>query len=159
MKIDPAVRKQTGRVAAGTAVLTVLMIAVFLILRKFDYTVLLGAMLGFLTAVGNFFLMALTVQRLTDGMPALPKEEEAPADEEADADEKEKEEKKKPLSTEARQAGRKMEISFVLRLLMIGLVALIALKVPVFNPWAALIPLLFPNLVIMALKNSIGKGA
>lgn len=159
MKIDPAVRKQTGRVAAGTAVLTVLMIAVFLILRKFDYTVLLGAMLGFLTAVGNFFLMALTVQRLTDGMPALPKEEEAPADEEADADEKEREEKKKTLSTEARQAGRKMEISFVLRLLMIGLVALIALKVPVFNPWAALIPLLFPNLVIMALKNSIGKGA
>lgn len=159
MKIDPAVRKQTERVAAGTAVLTVLMIAIFLILGKFDYTVLLGALLGFLTAVGNFFLMALTVQHLTGSMPALPMEEETPEDEDADADEKEKEKAKKPLSTEARQAGRKMEISFVLRLLMIGLVALVALKAPVFNPWAVLIPLLFPNIVIMLLKNSIGRRA
>ncbi len=159
MKIDPAVRKQTARVAAGTGILTVLMIAVFLILGKFDYTVLLGALLGWATAVGNFFLMALTVQHLTDSMPALPKEEEAPEDADADADEKEKENAKKPLSTEARQAGRKMEISFVLRLLMIGAVALVALKTPVFNPWAALIPLLFPNIVIALLRNSIGKGA
>lgn len=157
MKIDPAVRKQTARVAAGTAILTVLMIAVFLILRKFDYTVLLGALVGCAVAIGNFFLMALTVQHLTGSMPVLPPKEETEAPE--DPDEAEKQKKKQPLSPEARQAGRKMEVSFILRLLVIALVAVIALKAPVLNPWATLIPLLFPNIVIALLRNSIGKGA
>ena len=56
-------------------------LAVFLIIRQFDYTVLLGAILGFAAAVGNFFLMAFTVQKVTEGMPALPKREQ---EEEAD---------------------------------------------------------------------------
>ena len=50
MKIEPAVLAETKKVAAGTAVMTALMIAVFLILRKFDYTVILGALLGALAA-------------------------------------------------------------------------------------------------------------
>lgn len=154
MKIEPAVKAETKKVAAGTAVMAVLMIAVFMILHKFDYTVLLGAVLGTLTAVGNFFLLALTVQHLTGSMPVLPKEEEKPED---DGEEPE-EEKNRPLSPEATQAGRKMQLSFILRLLLIGLVALIALKTPWFNPWASLIPLLFPNIVITLLK-AFGKGA
>ena len=155
MKMDPAVRKETGRVAAGTLILTVLMIAVFLILRKFDHTVLLGALLGCATAIGNFFLMALTVQHLTDSMPALPRQEE---EEPADAAE-DREAPARPLSTEARQAGRKMQLSFILRLMLIGLVALLALKAPVFHPWAALIPLLFPNIVIALMRRASGRGA
>ncbi len=161
MKIDPAVREQTVRVAAGTAILTVLMIAFFLILGKFDYTVLLGALLGCTTAVGNFFLMALTVQHLTDSMPVLPKEEEKsePEGSEGTGDALEADRAEKPLSPEARQAGQKMQISFVLRLILVALVAVIALKVPVFNAWAALIPLLFPNIVIALLRGRIGRGA
>ena len=37
--------------------------AVFLIARQWDYTVLLGNLLGGAAAVGNFFLMGLTVQK------------------------------------------------------------------------------------------------
>ena len=85
MKVQPAVQAETKKMALGVGVLTVLMIAVFLIIRQFDYTVLLGAILGFAAAVGNFFLMALTVQKVTDGMPVLPKRE----DEEAEEEEKE----------------------------------------------------------------------
>ena len=157
MKIEPAVLAETKKVAAGTAVMTALMIAVFLILRKFDYTVILGALLGTLTAVGNFFLLALTVQHLTGSMPVLPRDEEE-KEEEGKADEAE-EEKPRPLSPEATQAGRKMQLSFLLRLLLIGLVALIAVKTPWFHPAASLLPLLFPNIVISIMKIKAGRGA
>ena len=36
MKIEPAVKAETKKIAIGTAILSVLMIAVFLILRRFD---------------------------------------------------------------------------------------------------------------------------
>ena len=158
MKIEPAVLAETKKVAAGTAVMTALMIAVFLILRKFDYTVILGALLGAATAVGNFFLLALTVQHLTGSMPVLPRDEEEKEEEEGKADEAE-EEKPRPLSPEATQAGRKMQLSFLLRLLLIGLVALIAVKTPWFHPAASLVPLLFPNIVISIMKIKAGRGA
>ncbi len=62
MKIDKTVQQETGYIAAGTWILSVLMEAVFLLLRKWDYTVLLGNLLGGFGAVLNFFLMGLTVQ-------------------------------------------------------------------------------------------------
>jgi len=141
MKVQPAVQAETKKMALGVGVLTVLMIAVFLIVRKFDYTVLLGAVLGYAAAVGNFFLMALTVQKVTGDMPVLPKRE-------AETEEAEDEEKEQPLSDEARQAGKKMQLSFLLRLLMLGGVAALAVTSPVFHPWASLLPMLFPRVVI-----------
>ena len=157
MKIEPAVLAETKKVAAGTAVMTALMVAVFLILRKFDYTVILGALLGAATAVGNFFLLALTVQHLTGSMPVLPRDEEK--EEAAEEEDEAEEEKPRPLSPEATQAGRKMQLSFILRLLLIGLVALIAVKTPWFHPAASLLPLLFPNIVISIMKIKAGRGA
>ena len=141
MKVQPAVQAETKKMALGVGVLTVLMIAVFLIIRQFDYTVLLGAALGFAAAVGNFFLMALTVQKVADGMPALPKREQ----EEADAEDGEKEQ---PLSDEAKQAGKQMQLSYLLRMLMMGGVAVLAITAPIFHPWAALLPMLFPRVAI-----------
>lgn len=141
MKVQPAVQAETKKMALGVGVLTVLMIAVFLVIRQFDYTVLLGAALGFAAAVGNFFLMALTVQKVTGDMPVLPKREEE-AEETAD------EEKERPLSDEAKQAGKQMQLSFLLRMLMLGGVAALAVTAPIFHPWAALLPILFPRIVI-----------
>lgn len=68
-KIDSAVLKETAFVGTVVLILSVLMQAVFLIIGKWDYTVLLGNILGFVAAVGNFFLMGLSVQK------ALGKEE------------------------------------------------------------------------------------
>ncbi|MBR3740369.1 MAG: hypothetical protein IKN04_07885 [Clostridia bacterium] len=141
MKVQPAVQAETKKMALGVGVLTVLMIAVFLIIRKFDFTVLLGAILGCAAAVGNFFLMALTVQKVTGDMPVLPKKEE-------ETNEAEDEEKERPLSDEAKQAGKKMQLSFLLRMLMLGGVAVLAISAPIFHPWAALLPMLFPRIVI-----------
>lgn len=142
MKIEPAVQAETKKIALGTAILTVLMIAVFLVLRQFDWRVLTGAALGYLATVGNFFAMAMTVQGVTNSMPVLPRQEQ---DETEETDEK----KNAPLSDEAKQAGKKMQASFVIRMLLIGAVAAIAVtQTQLFNPWAALLPLLFPNILI-----------
>ena len=155
MKVQPAVKAETRKIAIGVCLLTVLMAAVFLILRQFDYTVLLGAILGSAAAIGNFFLMALTVQKVTEEMPALPKEEAA----EIGGEEEEEEAVKKeaPLSPEARQAGRKMQASYLLRMLMLLGIAAAGVAIPAFHPWATLIPMPFPRIVI-ALMSFLGKN-
>lgn len=61
-KIDSTVLKETAFVASMTFILSVLLQAVFLVAGKWDYTVLLGNVLGAAAGIGNFFLMGLTVQ-------------------------------------------------------------------------------------------------
>lgn len=61
-KVDSTVVKETKYVALLTLVLSVLMQSVFLILGKWDYTILLSNLFGGFFAVLNFFLMGLTVQ-------------------------------------------------------------------------------------------------
>lgn len=62
-KIDETVKKETVYIAVVTLILSVLMQSVFLIIHRWDYTVLLGNLLGFAAGVLNFFLMGLTVQK------------------------------------------------------------------------------------------------
>ena len=61
-KIDATVLKETVYIATGTLILSLLMQSVFLVINKWEYTVLLGNLLGYIAAVGNFFLLGLTVQ-------------------------------------------------------------------------------------------------
>ena len=61
-KVDPTVLKETRYIAIGVLILSVLMQAVFLIIGRWDVTVLAGNLYGAALAVGNFFLMGLTVQ-------------------------------------------------------------------------------------------------
>lgn len=68
-KVDPTVWKETGYIAVWMLIFSALMQAVFLIIGKWDYTVLLGNLLSGAVSVLNFFLMGLTVQN------ALQKEE------------------------------------------------------------------------------------
>lgn len=53
-KVDKTVLRETGYIALFVILLSVLMQAVFLIIGKWDYTVLLGNLLS-AAAVGNFF--------------------------------------------------------------------------------------------------------
>lgn len=68
-KIDKTVLWETAYIAAWVIILSALMQAVFLIahifIEKFqwDYTFILGNLLSALAAIGNFFLMGLTVQK------------------------------------------------------------------------------------------------
>lgn len=69
MKLDPTVKKETVYIAVFSLLCSMLMQAVFLVIGKWDYTVLLGNVLGLIAAVGNFLLLGVTVQK------ALGKEE------------------------------------------------------------------------------------
>ena len=61
-KIDPTIVKETLYISAWVLILSVLMQAVFLIIQKWDYTVLLGNLLTGVVVIINFFLMGLGVQ-------------------------------------------------------------------------------------------------
>ena len=66
-RINGTVLKETRYIALFSCILSLLMQAVFLIvLRKFDYTVLLGNLLGLIAGVGNFFFMGIGVQKAVE---------------------------------------------------------------------------------------------
>ncbi len=72
-KLDKTVLKETIYISAVTLILSILMQAVFLILQKWDITVLLGNVWGDIAAVGNFLLMGITVQNAVSKEPAEAK--------------------------------------------------------------------------------------
>lgn len=61
-KIDSTVLKETGYIATMVFIFSLLLQTVFLLMGKWDYTILSGNLLGFVASVGNFFLMGLSVQ-------------------------------------------------------------------------------------------------
>ena len=63
MKVQKAVLKETGHIAIGVLIADVIMCIVFALLKKFDYTVVLGALLGTGIAVANFFFLGVTLQK------------------------------------------------------------------------------------------------
>lgn len=66
MKISPAIKKETGHIAVGVLIGDVIMLAVFLLLKRLDYTVVLGALLGSAAAILNFFVMGIVCQKAMD---------------------------------------------------------------------------------------------
>lgn len=61
--VDPAIKRDIKYIALVVVILTVLMEAIFLIIGKWDLTVLFGGLLGAATATLNFVLMALGIQK------------------------------------------------------------------------------------------------
>ncbi len=62
-KIDATVVKETKYIAVWMLIFSAVMQAVFLIIGKWNYTVLLGNLLSGTVSVLNFLLMGLTVQK------------------------------------------------------------------------------------------------
>ena len=69
IKPQKAVIDNTKYIAVVTAILSVLMQAVFIMFKKWDYTVLTGNVLGAAAAVFNFFVMAMFVQSAVEKEP------------------------------------------------------------------------------------------
>lgn len=122
-----AVWVETGHIALGTGILCAAMLGVFAVLGYFDALVLLGAAIGFLTAVGNFFFMAYNVQRVTHGLDA----------EEKDA---------------MKRAKTRMKMSYSKRLCGMMLILGASIKLLNANWIACLAPLLFPRATILAMQ-------
>ena len=71
LKLQKAVKDETVFVALGSVILSAVMVIVFFVLHRvfpdrvpMDLPVVIGAVGGCAVAVGNFFLMALTVQKV-----------------------------------------------------------------------------------------------
>ena len=120
--MDPAVKKETGYIAAWVILLSLVMEAVFLLLRKWDLSVLFGNIGGAAVAIGNFFLMALIATRAVNRAVESGKPEEAAA------------------RVKATAASR-----------LLGCAALCVILIAVFktNVYATLIPMLFPRVGIV----------
>ncbi len=127
VKLDPVVKKETGYIALWTLILSVLMEAVFLILRKWNLPVLFGNLLGGGAAIGNFLLMGMTLTRA--------------------------------LTMEQKKAKMTAIISQIGRYLLLALAMVLGFKLPFLNPWATLIPLLFPRFAIMLRAVKGGEPA
>ena len=65
-KIDKVVVKETKIIASWMIILSVFMEAVFLVIGKWNYTVLLGNLLSIILSVLNFLFMGITVQKALD---------------------------------------------------------------------------------------------
>jgi hypothetical protein len=119
--MDPAVKKETGYIAAWVILLSLILEAVFLLIRKWDLSVLFGNIGGAAAAIGNFFLMALIATRAVERAVEKGKPEEAAA---------------------------RVKATATVRLL--GCLGLCVILVAVFktNVYATLIPLLFPRIGI-----------
>ncbi len=63
-RVDRAVWVETIYIAITSIILSAIMQAVFIFVG-WDYTVLLGNLLGFVASVLNFFLLGLSIQRAT----------------------------------------------------------------------------------------------
>ncbi len=133
MKLQDAVKKETGIIALGTGVGVVIMLAVFFCLHMavpnwapFDIKVILGGIVGYIVAVGNFFWMAVTVQRVAS-------------------------------MEDEKQARSTMGVSYRYRTLIQLLWVILAIVLPVFNFVAGIIPLFIPSLFIK-LRGIISAG-
>lgn len=149
MIIQKAVKDETKKISLGVLLLSAVMLLIFLLLGKLNYKVVLGTALGAAAAIGNFFWMAISVQKAAEKMNGAEVDPEEP--------EGETEDTKKSVSPEAKNAKKGMQLSYTLRMLLIVLVALIAIKVPVFDALPALIALFFPRIVIFFLGFMMRK--
>ena len=71
MKLQPESQKELLRIAGGTAFCTAIMWVLFAALHlvgwvKFDYTVVLGSLVGAAVAIGNFAGICFVVQKIID---------------------------------------------------------------------------------------------
>ena len=115
-KPDPVIKKETTDVAWWVFAACMMTQGICLIIGWWSLSVLLGSLLGGVTAVGNFLLMCLMVQ--------------------------------KAVTQTEKQAKNTVKLSQSLRLMMQGLMLVLAAVIPVLNIWAAAIPLLIPRIAI-----------
>ncbi len=128
IKIDATVKKETRYISLWVLILSVLLQAVFLVIGKWDYTVLLGNVLSGTAVILNFLLMGITVQK------ALEKGERL-----ANAESNEKDDKTVKNTMKASQSYRFL---FLIVVVIIGVV------LPCFSIWTVIIPVFFPRIAI-----------
>ena len=131
MDAKKIVWRETGIVAAGVLICTVVMVAVFALLSKFDTSVLLGGAVGALLSVGNFFFMAVCISLAAD----------------------------KAENQEVNSGKLIVRNSYLIRLLVLAVLLFACAKSGIFNLFALVLPLTFvrPALTIAEFFRKTGE--
>ncbi len=134
MKLQEAVKKETGFIASGCIIATAAVILLFRLgngffpeFVPFGSKIIISAAAGCLIAVFNFFWMALTVQKVTS------------------------------IEDEAKARGV-MALSYRNRMLLQLVWVVLAFALPVFNGAAGIIPLFVPSVLIKCRALMPKKG-
>lgn len=115
--------------AAGELILSAAMVGVFAALGRFQWSVLWGAVVGCLAMTANHFFLAVTVSLAADRAQA----------------------------GDPKGAERSIQLSGIVRLVVIGVIVVIAIKLGC-NPLAAILPLAFARPILMVAEFFRKKG-
>ena len=146
MKPDRTVLRQTGRLAAGVAILIALRFAVYAVLGRFSPGVLGGGLFTAVLGVANFFVMGLTVQGITDRAAEKQRDDEE-------------------LAAFSRQMENRMRLSRNLRMIALFALIVVGIRLLGFDALASILPLAFPTVVIRVLqiidirRSSVSEGS
>lgn len=127
MKLQPASRKEIKRIALGTAVCDLIMIAALFLMSQFGIgtfepgRIVLGALCGSVIAVLNFTILCLTVQSAVE-------------------------------IENKRKMKARFQLSYNIRMVVQAGWVVIAFLVPQIHFVAGAAPILFPNVVIFYLQ-------
>ena len=125
MQKNRDVLRQVGGLAVALLVCIAVMLAVYALLGRLDRLVLLGAVFGWILAVGNFLSLSITVSNALDRA--------------ANGDSPQK-------------AQLEIQTSSVVRPLVLALIYIVLFRAKVCDPVAALLPLLFAQVAIKVLE-------
>lgn len=122
MESRKIVYRETGIIALGQVIGLALMYLVFALLKRFDYTVLLGGIAGTLLSVGNFFVLAVSATLASD----------------------------KAVQQDVKGGKSLMKSSYFLRLAVIFLILFACVKSGHCQVIATVLPLAFVRPILMA---------
>lgn len=112
---------QVGRLTIATAICVAAMLGVYALLGDLDSGVLLGAAIGLVLAVGNFFFLSVTVSNALD---------------------------RAARGQNPQRAQLSIQASGVIRLLVLAGIYILLFRSSLCDPLAALLPLLFAQVAL-----------
>ncbi len=135
MNVRKFILRETALLALGELICSAAIIGVFAILGYFSYKVIVGAVIGSLLAVGNFFFMAITSNAVADRTIAQGEGEDT-----------------------VKQGKAAMKSSYGIRMLIIGVLLFVFAKSGHCNVIAMVCPLflIFPIITVIEFFRKSG---
>ena len=117
--------EQTGRLAVAVALCVAAMLAVYALAGRFDNAVLIGALVGFVLAMGNFLSLSITVSNALD---------------------------RAANGGSPQKAQLEIQTSSVVRPVVLVIIYILLFRAKLCAPVAAILPLLFAQVCIKLIE-------
>lgn len=132
MNIRKFILRETALLAVAETVCVAAMVGVFALLGYFDYTVVLGGVIGGILSIGNFFFMAVASDAAAD----------------------------KAVEQDVKQGKSAMKASYRIRLVVIGVLLFLFAKSGHCNVLALVCPLffVFPSIMVIEFFRKSGES-